>query len=254
MLLRLRYLGENMIGFTFYADLLGMSGYYRLSPKVAYRKLNKFYNTTFSSFRDYCQANPNIHIEMFSDSLLIWGNDAEQVLNKVHDLYLALTEKSLLLRGAIVKGTLMIDPRLTLDNFQKFLPENDMLPRAVGLENTQKGARLLIENTLVEELLSNHLDWMTNEGYLNNIEPIISVNSILRRISPTPDNQSYELLYFWGSSNNFSPGYYDQKIKELKEVSAYLKDSIAVHYEETIALLNRSKLRHQMTEERLNAH
>ena len=48
-----------------------------------------------------------------------------------------------MLRGAIVDKALEMDPRLTLDNFTKQLPKNDTLARAVSLEKTQKGARLL---------------------------------------------------------------------------------------------------------------
>ena len=156
------------MGFTFYADLLGISGYYRLSSRRAYNRLNDFYNTTFSCLSNYCRRNrDSVHVNMFSDSLLIWGEDEHEILKQILRVYLRLMKIGLLLRGAIVNGELQIDPRLTLDNFQKILPQDDSLARAAGLESTQKGARFLIENSLAERILGNCEDWLTHEGYLS---------------------------------------------------------------------------------------
>ena len=186
------------MGFTFFADLLGISGYYRLSTRRANNRLNDFYNTTFSCLSEYCRRNQDsVHVNMFSDSLLVWGDDQHEILRQLLKLYLRLMRIGLLLRGALVGGKLRLDPRLTLDNFEKFLAGNDSLARAAGLEATQKGARFLIENSLAERILGNCEDWLTQEGYLLNIRPNISLDDMRRRICPTPDNKGYELLYLW---------------------------------------------------------
>ena len=146
--------------FTFFGDLLGISADYRLSPRLAYDKLNEFYNTAFDCLSPYCGGNQQkVTVNCFSDSLLVWGNGAEVILKHLQTLYINLFQKGLLLRGAIVKGRLEKDPRLELANFRKFLPTDDTLARAVGLERTGKGARLLISPALAESLLA----WISTE-------------------------------------------------------------------------------------------
>jgi hypothetical protein len=85
----------------------------------------------------------------------------------LHRVYVNLFYKGLLLRGAMVKGKLSFDPRLDTQNYEKKLPSDDTLARAVGLESKFKGARLIIENELANELLRTNRvnDWMTTEGY-----------------------------------------------------------------------------------------
>lgn len=237
------------MGYTYYGDLLGTSGYYRLSPQIAYERLHDFYNITFSSLENYCTTRNDIQVNMLSDSLLIWGNDPEEILTELHKVYTELIHKGLLLRGALVKGKLEFDPRLTIDNFRKMLPKKDTLVRAVGLEQTQKGARLLIENHLARELLNHQPAWMTHEGYIRNILPSVPYDSILRRICPTPDNKTYELLYFWICSDSLEDcdTDYRTKKKELKEIASMLESEIADHYKETIELLKRCQHRQQFT-------
>ena len=237
------------MSYTYYGDLLGISDYYKLSQQTAYGRLNDFYNTTFFSLSDYCQNRNDVEVLMVSDSLLIWGDDAEGMLVELHKAYIKLIQKGLLLRGAMVNGRLEIDPRLTLSNYQKMLPKNDTLARAVGLEHTQKGARLLIENSLAQILLERQSEWLTHEGYVRDITPRISLNSILRRISPTPDNSTYELLYFWICSESLEHEeiYYKTKKDELREISNMLRRDIAEHYKETISLLNRCQHRQNYT-------
>ena len=186
---------------------------------------------------------------MVSDSLLIWGDDAEGMLVELHKAYTKLIQNGLLFRGAMVNGRLEIDPRLTLSNYRKMLPKNDTLARAVCLGRTQKGARLLIENSLAQILLERQSEWLTHEGYVRDITPRISLNSILRRISPTPDNSTYELLYFWICSESLEHEEIDYKTKkdELEEISNMLRRDIAEHYKETISLLNRCQHRQNYT-------
>jgi hypothetical protein len=94
------------MGYTFYGDLLGISGYYNLDSEIAENKLNDFYNTTFFSLSTYCMANKNVKVNMFSDSILIWGDEPIAILIELHKVYIKLIHKGLLLQGAIVKEKL----------------------------------------------------------------------------------------------------------------------------------------------------
>lgn len=89
------------MSFTFYGDLLGISGYYKLSPEIAKEKLHEFYNTVFYSLPDYCNENHNFKVNMFSDSLLVSGDNAKIGLEKIHNVYIKLLHKNILLRGRL---------------------------------------------------------------------------------------------------------------------------------------------------------
>jgi hypothetical protein len=240
---------DYTMDFTYWGDLLGISGYYRLNPTVAKAKLNDFYNTTFNSLSDYCRLHTELKVFMFSDSLLMYGEDALSALKELCNVYVELIRKGLLLRGGMVKGKLEFEPRYTLGNFQKQLPTDDTLARTIGLEKAKKGARLLLERELAAELLADCTDWLTNEGYVRSPraggrqEPI---DSILRRIAPTPEQDYYECLYFWENIAHNGIDY-AEKIKELKAIQAMLTDNIAEHYKETVALLKRCQKRQSLT-------
>lgn len=248
------------MGFTFYGDLLGISGYYKLNSTVAREKLNDFYNTTFYSLSDYCRENPASQVIMFSDSLLFFGDDALSALEQLHLVYVKLLHKGLLLRGAIVDGKLQFEPRLTLENYQKMLPNDDTLAKAVGMESTKKGARLLVENTLASQLLDAYPEWRTLEGYIRNVSngiySRIPYEHILRRISPTPEQDTYECLYFWVCHRHLGHNDVDYRVKveDLEEIKSMLGDSIAVHYKETIDLLKRCNRRQKLTKEKMGIY
>lgn len=208
--------------YTYYGDLLGISGYYKLNSKIAYEKLNEFYNTTYSELSEYVNSREDTKVIMYSDSLLVYGDDAIGMLEKLHILYANLICKGLLLRGAMVNGRLEFEPRITIENFEKRLPNDDTIARAVGLESTHKGARLLIENNLAVNLLVNHQQWLTSEGYIRNVCQNHRTKDILRRICPTPNNSTYELLYFWICSNNSNRISTDY-ISKKKRTSEYIK-------------------------------
>jgi len=192
---------------------------------------------------------------MFSDSLLIWGDDAEGVLPKIQKAYLILVENGILIRGAMVKGRLSFEPRLTLDNFSKNLPPDDTLARAVGLEKTQKGARLLIENSLAKELLQDRKEWLTHEGYVDKTGGFRDSLNILRRIAPTPDNSTYEVLYFWTNNQKSQNVGHHDSYKELKDRLRYFKkqmsNDLSSHYEETLSLIDRSISRLEITRKKI---
>jgi len=194
---------------------------------------------------------------MFSDSLLIWGESEDEIINQLQELYIKLISKGLLLRGAIVSGKLSFEPRITLtNNFTKSLPNDDTIARASGLEKTHKGARLLIENSLAERILGQNLDWLTHDGYLNNLKPEVSIDDMKRRICPTPNNKTYELLYFWFTNhlNELGDSLLDQIFKKLNELSNIYTDDIVVHYKETQRLFKRCQSRRDYTERELRRY
>jgi len=248
---------KNHMKFTYYGDLLGISGYYRLNPSVAKEKLNQFYDITFESLSQYCRQNNMATVEMFSDSLLFYGDDVDAAIEQLHSVYARLLYKGLLLRGAIVEGRLEFEPRLTYDNYEKKLPQDDTLARAMGLESTKKGARFLIENQLAAKLLYQYPEWLTQEGYVmsfNNPHYIgVPENNMLRRISPTPEQDTYEYLYFWISPDHRTYLNLDREFRarDLEVLRSMTSESIGAHYRETIELLKRSKTRQKVTNERL---
>jgi len=169
-------------------------------------------------------------------------------------LYIRLLQKGLFLRGALVNGSLKFEPRRELGNLEKRLPIDDTLARAVGLEKAKKGSRLLIENVLAEELFeqSNCPSWKTLEGYVQYPNIKISMDSILRRICPSPNQDIYELLYPWVSENSeFIQVHFDSNLvkKQIKEVSGMLDEEISIHYRETIKLIDRAIQRKKYTEQ-----
>lgn len=245
--------------FTYYGDLLGVSSFYRLSPEIAYRRINDFYETSFNVLNSFLEKNKGqINVVMFSDSILMWGSDVHGALIELHCLYNHLLTKGLYLRGAMVDGKLLNDPRFELKNYKNsLLPSNDTLARAVGLEKTQKGARFLIENKLAQKILTDqYSDWLLNEGYIQNPSKMGStIADPLRRIAPTPDCIAYEFLYFWSCPPSIerTPADYLLMRKQLDSASKMTSRVFAEHYEETLELLKRCEERQNFTKEQLPA-
>ncbi|SRR6266498_315487 len=232
--------------FTFYGDLLGIGSAYKLGASVAYEKLNTFYNETFRTLDAFCDGHGN-DVEMFSDSLFIKGEEAPLAVKDISSVFANLIRMGLLLRGAMVKGKLRFDTRITKSNFAKRLSKDDTLARANGLEKMQKGARFLIESALADQLLHDVPEWKTQDGYLRCIHA--TADDSLRRICPTPDSTSYEYLYYW------SPGVgveeYGEKIKDLKDIMVMCDKTSREHYKQTIAVIERARNRHKTTQDRL---
>lgn len=235
-------------GFTFYADLLGIGAAYRLSPNTAHQKLNKFYNIVFSRLRALC-VNDALRVNLYSDSVLVWGDNPSAIIKPLQDVYINLFEHKLLLRGAMVEGKVEREPRLEVKNLQKFLPVNDSLARAVGLEQSVKGARFLISPRLGERLLSDEPEWRTVEGYVDHAITLgTPFESLLRRICPLPQGTAYELLYFWLPRGVSAKAFdYKSAKSKLREISIFLGPTQAIHYRETIGLIDRCQRREQST-------
>jgi hypothetical protein len=185
---------------------------------------------------------------MFSDSLVVWGKDAKAVLPHLQRVYLDLINKNLLLRGAIVNKALVKEPRVEVAHFRKFLPTNDTLARAVGLEKTVRGARLLIEPLLATKLLEHQPEWLSVEGYLDAVHSNVPEDDVLRRICPTPSGTSHELLFFWRSDGAvFGTPNQKKMAKRFKELTEFHDPDIAEHLRETLKLLRRCEFRRQQT-------
>lgn len=229
--------------FTFYGDLLGMGAAYRLGGDIAYNTLSEFYNEAFSCLTTFCQNSEN-KVEMFSDSIFIMGDDAFEAVDDIAHLYSNLLRKGILLRGAMVSGELEYDRRVVRENFGKRLPVGDVLARAVGLESSQKGARFLIESALAAEFFQQCPDWSTHVGYSRS--HINSGPDLLRRICPTPDDLSYEYLYYWSLGVQFSE--YETRIQGLRSIQTMSGSAVSPHYEATVDLIKRCQRRHEMTD------
>ena len=239
-------------GFTFYGDLLGIGAAYQLGPQVAYAKLDDFYNTVFGRFQERCdQPGDQLQVHMFSDSVVVWSRHADRILDDLLTLYLKLLGRGLLLRGAIVDGALEREPRVEGRNFRKFLPANDTLARAVGLEKTVKGARLLIEPALAQKILSDQQQWLTVEGYVAHPDALVPMDSILRRICPAPSGSTYELLYGWSNVRTPEDVAVDGIASALGEATEFHDAQVAEHFSETIKVLHRSELRQRQSERAL---
>jgi hypothetical protein len=234
--------------FTFYGDLLGISSNYNLDPNLAYSKLNDFYNISFNELKNYCTAYPGSKVFMFSDSILFYGENSIAAIKQLQNLYLSLLSKNLFLRGAIVKDKLDFEPRFELKNFEKRLPINDTLAKAVSLQNMYKGSRLIIETSLAMDLLQEIPRWKTQEGFISSPK-YQSVNSeFLNKITPTPENKNYEYLYFWLSMHPNCHFEHKKKQKEYMELSKMFESTLSVHYKETLELMKRSEYRKKYVE------
>ena len=236
------------MNFTYYGDLLGIGSYYNLSPVVAQLKLHEFYNETFKILEDFVSKDNSNKVEMFSDSLLVFGTDPYEGLELIGRLYAELLKSDLLMRGAMVSGKLEFEPRVTIKNFSKRLPKDDVLAKAAGLEKSHKGARLLIENSLVEELMKECPIWLTNSGYLRTKNKRPKHYKLLRKIAPTPDHRNYEFLYYWADDSH--PSDFTAWKKHLKQIASLQESPGKEQYQATAELLQRCESRFLETKEK----
>ena len=141
------------------------------------------------------------------------------------------------------------NPALKQRTSESFCQPTIRSARAVGLANTVKGSRLLIESSVVHDLLIGHPHWRTVEGYIRNVDLQTPISSILRRICSSPSGESYELLYFWKNDAEQSD---DTSVAEhIREVAEFKDPKIAEHLMETLKLFKRSEKRRKSTERAL---
>ena len=234
-----------MINFTYYGDLLGIGTYYKLSPMVAQLKHDEFYKQTFCTIKDYVIQNKNNSIEMFSDSLFVVGTDVFEGLNYLGTLHANLLKHDILLRGAMVYGKLEFEPRVTIKNFSKRLPKNDVLAKAAGLAKSNKGARLLIENSLVEKLMCECPNWLTHSGYIRTKNETPHGHQLLRKIAPTPDYHNYEFLYYWTSDIKESD--FKKRTQHILKIASLQETPGKEHFQASAGLVERCELRYKET-------
>jgi len=227
-----------MKDFTFYGDLVAISSIYAAAPKMAYEKLNIYYNEVFHGLHDFYTGHSDREIEMFSDSLVVKGPDFDDFVTAIAPIYMNLLAKGLMLRGALVRGRLTYDVRLEKENFSKRLPDSDVLARAVALERKVKGARFVVEHEIADQYLLHYPDWHTLHGYSANRRLGQRDVGIQRALVPLPDGGAYEFLY---------PVIADQdkvtlenRISESDYIASALPAEFSVHYVETKRILKHS--------------
>lgn len=224
--------------FTFYADLVGISSIYAAAPSLAYQKLNIFYNEVFHGLDAFCTGHSDAKIEMFSDSLVVKGEDFHDFITSVAQVYMNLLSKGLMLRGALVLGRLKYEVRLERDNFSKRLPDSDVLARAVALERKVKGARFVVQKEIAFAYLKSYPDWHTLHGYCSNRRLGRRELHVQRSLLPLPDGGAYEFLYpvVSDAENNTL----EARISESEYIASALPAEVSIHYTETTRLLKHS--------------
>jgi hypothetical protein len=224
--------------FTYYGDLLGTSELYSIHGDAGSRRLRCFYDLVFEKFLPL-QNDSQITGGLFSDSFYITGTNIELVLKTLSSIYYELLKQNIFLRGAIVEGALYFEPRIELNNLSKRLPEGDVLFRAVQLEKSTEGARLLIEKQLARLILGNDLyDINDYINYINNNS--FQENDIRRKIVYNNEYHTYE--YLWPLENRD----WLDNIHVKKEEVIFLPSYAKKHHKATIKLLKIAEVINRM--------
>lgn len=229
-----------MSDFTFYADLVGISSLYATSPHQAYKKLSEYYTEVFIGLEPYYRVSASRRVEMYSDSLVVSGDNLRDFLVALAPLYMQLLSKGLMPRGGIAAGRLNFDMRITTENFRQNLPDSDVLARCVGLERKVKGARIVIESGLVNPYFNQCQEWVTLHGYLS--DPKLGNRDFVlqRSIVPLPDGSAFEILYpIIGAAGDFL----ESRKSELDYMIGALPKEMSAHHYETKRLLEHSQRR-----------
>ncbi len=241
------------IKFIFYGDLLGVSNLYSIDTDVAKEVLNKFYNRIFENFRNMAKSN-EAKVYLFSDSVVINGKDLEKIIKILEKTYYQLFYDNIFLRGAIVEGQLDFDPRIELKNVEKRLPSTDVLFRAITLEKSARGARLLIEKKLAKKILPK--EWLTEDRYKKNIMfKEVTEDDFRRKIVLSNEWQAYE--YLWPCTFKFMAHgiiaflrrILHSPTKEIAERRMFVPSSVRVHLDETLGIFKRASHRYTITHE-----
>jgi hypothetical protein len=231
----------TMSDFTFYADLVGISSLYATSPHQAYEKLNEYYNEVFIGLDAYYRGSASRKVEMYSDSLVVSGDDLDEFLLTLAPLYMKLLSKGLMPRGGIAAGRLNFDMRITTENFRKNLPDSDVLARCVALERKVKGARIVIESGLAKPYFGQCQEWVTLHGYVSDPKRGDRDLVVQRSIVPLPDGSAFEILYPVIAAEEEI--HIETRKSELDYMIGALPKDISVHHYETKRLLEHSQRR-----------
>lgn len=233
---------EGCNEFTYCGDLVGMSSIYASAPGEAYNFLNEFYNTVFDILHVYDQAAKDREVYMFSDSLIVTGDDPQRFVEAMCGVYMRLLSNSLLLRGGVVRGRLRFDPRQTRSNFHKLLPQDNTLARANGLEKSVKGARFVIDADIAGGLIAPMTEWLTLQGYSTN--PMRDRDVPLQRsIVPLIHSGAFEILYPVYERPHVDESQLRTIIERLDYLANASPPDVGVHYAATIHLIQHAEMR-----------
>jgi hypothetical protein len=227
--------------FTYYGDLVGISSLYASSPQGAYNALNEYYNEVFSGLVAFYSGHPSRKVEMFSDSLVVRGDDPALFIKTMSPVYGILLSKGLLLRGGMVRGKFDLDVRVTAGNFGKWLPNSDALARAAGMERIAKGARFLVESSLAVSLMPPRPSWLSPQGYFNDPQPGHRDLIFQRSLTPLGGGAAWEVLY--PVLAEIEDVQIDAWIERLDYLALVAGDEFSKHHKETQSLLKHSKIR-----------
>ena len=158
---------EKILAFI---DLLGFSQMVNNDENKARIILNDFYNISFDEIKN----KPSVKGHLFSDSLLVYSNSREDLINCLaaiyqkcllkNDSYEELSKFFLLPRGAISVGIVNVEERQTAPNLTKDFIVSQALVHSAKLEAQIKGSRLLvaIKNSEQQQM---ELNWNNNIRY-----------------------------------------------------------------------------------------
>jgi hypothetical protein len=227
--------------FTYLGDLVGISSLYASSPEGAYNALNDYYNEVFFGLQDYYTDKEQRKIEMFSDCLIITGDDPDAFIKSMSAVYGNLISKGLLLRGGMVTGSLDFDMRVTASNFKKRLPSTDVLARTVSLERMVKGARFLVESAIAERFMAPHPAWLTPQGYINDPQSGRKELVVQRSLCTLPNGGAWEVIY--PVLSEIEEVQISSWIEKVGYLSSVAGDEGGRHYLETRKLLEHARVR-----------
>ncbi len=158
---------EKILAFV---DLLGFSQMVNTDEDKARVILNDFYNIAFNEIKSRTSVNGHL----FSDSLLVYSNSREDLINCLaaiyqkcllkNDSYNELSKFFLLPRGAMSVGIVNVEDRQTAPNLTKDFIVSQALVHSAKLESQIKGSRLLVavKNDQQQKM---QLDWNRNIRY-----------------------------------------------------------------------------------------
>ena len=231
----------NVNEFTFFGDLVGISSLYAATPKGAYHSLNEYYNTVFYGLDAYYNGYPTRKVEMYSDSLMVTGDDPASFVETMAPVYANLLSQGLLLRGGMAVGLLEFDLRITQENFAKALPKTDVLARAASLEKRVKGSRFLLDSTLANHLMARRPNWLSLAGYAR--APMLGDDQwvLQRSLAPLADGSAWEVLF--PLLAHLEEEIITKRQSELDYLAVAAGKDVAVHFADTKVMLEHSKLR-----------
>lgn len=245
--------------YTYYGDLLAISYLYDTNESATKMVLDRFYQLIFDKFQGSC-VNKQTQVTLFSDTLIITGQDLKQLFLTVEKVYRTLSHQGIFLRGAVVKGKLEFEPKVVVDNMTKHLPSGNVLYRAVRLEKKGKGPRFFVEEDIVKDIMPK--EWLISNQYETNIcIEKIKENDFRRKIVQTIEKKEvYE--YLWPCLLREIDEKIDSARKDIsKAFSKELSDKVGEYLNEKEehakalkCLLDRSKKRELSTRKYFEAN